>query len=114
MLSRHACGKDDQQIAMSVECRSSCGQRTACCDSILTTELHWLDVPERVLYELGIVVFTTCTVLCLRTLQNFASRSQVLHTGNNSDISYEYYDSNTSLTTRTSDTRRKNAALPQT
>ena len=46
---------------------------------LLHTELQWLDVPERVMYKLGVMVFN-----CLRlsTSWNCANQSQVSHHGN--------------------------------
>jgi len=46
---------------------------------LLHTELHWLDVPEQVMYKLGMVKR-------LRTSQNCANQSQVSHRGNISDL----------------------------
>ena len=48
---------------------------------LLHTELHWLDVRERVVYKLGIME-TACTVKRLSTSWNCASQSQVSHHGN--------------------------------
>jgi len=61
-----ACAETDvQQTATSVECRSPCGQQYQQVRprlvTILHTELHWLDVPGRVMYKLGVMVFN-----CLR------------------------------------------------
>ena len=53
---------------------------------LLHTELHWLDVPERVVYKLGVMVFN-----CLHsqappyTSWNCANQSQLSHHGNISD-----------------------------
>jgi len=50
---------DDHQTATSVEHRSSCGQRYTHkfdrgLSRLLHTDLHWLDVSERVVYKLGV------------------------------------------------------------
>ena len=53
---------------------------------LLYTELHWLDVPERVVYKLGIMVFHCLHSKHLCTSWNCANQSQVSHHGNISDL----------------------------
>ena len=51
-----------------------------CLSRLLHTELHWLDVSERVMYKLDVMVFK-----CLCTSWNCANQSQVSHHDNISD-----------------------------
>ena len=55
-----SCPGDDRQVATSAERRSLCGQRhTQVRPRLLVhDELHWLDVPQRVVYKLGVMVFS--------------------------------------------------------
>ena len=52
---------------------------------LLHTELHWLDVPERVVYKLGVMFNCLHDQASLRTSWNCANQSQVSHHGNISD-----------------------------
>ena len=52
---------------------------------LLHTELHWLDVPERVMYKLGVMVFNCLHGQAPAYSWNCANQSLMSHHGNISD-----------------------------
>ena len=74
------------QVTMFAECCSPCRQwywevrpRLVCLTHLLHSELHWLDVPQRILHKLGVTVHRClqggapqCLVGCCRPMSDVA------------------------------------------